>query len=222
MDELDKKIDESIKSMSNQIKEDKLSDEFKENLCKKLEENEKAKSKSIPRININIYKTLIATFACLFIIIAGYSLADDFENIILKKFSNIDEIAKKAIEDGNVEYIDMDYVTDQGISIKADYLIREKDSLYVALEVKTEEDYDEMILDEISILDEDGNVLFGSVSKNIKGSVTQFPDYMNNIIYVKINNSELIENGNRIFIKEVIFIRSENSIINGQWIIRYR
>ena len=42
MDEIDKKLDEVLNNMRKQIKQEKLSNEFKEKLIKKLEEYEKS------------------------------------------------------------------------------------------------------------------------------------------------------------------------------------
>ncbi len=42
MDELDRKIDKVLNNMRKKVKKEKLSDEFKEKLIKKLEEYEKS------------------------------------------------------------------------------------------------------------------------------------------------------------------------------------
>ena len=46
-------------------------------------------------------KWLVTAIACCFLIITTCCLAGDFENLVLKKFANIDKITKRAIENGN-------------------------------------------------------------------------------------------------------------------------
>lgn len=136
--ETEKRFNEELNEIKEKLKAEKLSDEFKANLQAKLEEelnkddSSKGKILKFPTIT----RKLAGICACfIFLFSSCFVFADDIENVILELFGNTDKIIAKAIEEGNYKDIEMDYVEDQGISIKVDYVVVEDDELYIAFNV---------------------------------------------------------------------------------------
>jgi hypothetical protein len=216
MGNLDEKIDESLNNMKSQIKNEKLSDDFKNNLIKEMneyDEIQKTKKHHIPG--------WITAVACCTIVFTGYCIAGEFENVILKHLSNIDEIAKKAVEEGNVEYLDTDYVTDNGISIKADYLIHQDGNTYIALSFKDGE-YDKIKMIEYEILDENGAVIYNNIygDKYINKCICFSSD--KGQIYIKLFEKNY-KNESTILIKEINLFKNNDVIsLKGNWRIKLK
>ncbi|MBQ7410631.1 MAG: DUF4179 domain-containing protein [Clostridia bacterium] len=165
MEKFDKDLEE-IKTGLNNIK---LSDDFKNNLKIKMEEEfnksdikENARSLIFPR-------KLVATFACFFLLITSCAVfADEIESFVANIFSNTDRKIEEAIANGNYKEIDMEYVEHDGIGIKVDYIVQEEDSLCIAFNVKSEEEFDEVYFDRIEILDKNNQIFFKTKDKNNK------------------------------------------------------
>ena len=221
MRDIDEKLDNTLNSMKNQINEEKLSDDFKEKLCKKLEESEE---KTSNKSKIYFPKSLIAVAACFVFVMISGSLAMEIDNVILKHFSNIDKVAKRAVEEGKVEYLNQDYVTDQGISIKADYMFQEDGDLYVVLEAKKEKNY-KIYLDRYEILNGNGEVLYnnaGNFSSVIISSALYSMEN-NNIVYIKIMNIT-DEYKDKILKVKRLYLENdgENVFLEGEWIFELK
>ena len=153
-DPIDNKINKDLKEIKDKLNAEKLSDEFKANLKAKLleelnkpEDTNKAKVIKFPAVTrklIGLCASLILIFTSCFV------CADDIENVILELFGKTDKIIANAIEEGNYKEINMDYVEDQGISIKVDYIVVEDDELYIAFNVLGDE-YDKVFLTNFNI-----------------------------------------------------------------------
>lgn len=196
MDEFNKDLDE----IKNKLNEVKLSDEFKENLKIKMEE-ELNKPNIKDRItNIIFPRKLVATFACFFLLVTScVAFADEIESLVANIFSNTDRKIERAIENGNYKKIDMDYVEHDGIGIKVDYIIQEDDTLCIAFNVKSEDEFDDIYFDGMKIENEFGNEIYSSKRnefKNIEFISTEKKINNKNIIYIcklkfaKINKNE--------------------------------
>ena len=224
MSDIDEKLDNTLNSMKNQINEEKLSDDFKEKLCKKLEESEE---KTSNKSKIHFPKSLIAVAAC-FVFILGCGFAGELDNLVLKHFSNIDEVAKRAVEEGKVEYLNQDYVTDQGISIKADYIFQEDGDLYVVLEAKSDI-ADKIYMNRYGIVDDKNTYLYESEMNSNVVSISIFYSFENDtVIYLKVkkieeNDDVNYKNISYIFIK-TIFLKndSEENLIEGKWKVKLK
>ena len=137
MEEFNKELEE----IKNELDQVKLSDEFKQNLKIKMQEElnkpnikEKVKTVLFPR-------KLVAAFACFIFVLTSIGVfADEIEGIITYIFSNTDKQIEEAIANGNYKKIDMEYVEHDGIGIKVDYIIQEDDALSIAFNVKSEEE----------------------------------------------------------------------------------
>lgn len=224
MSDIDEKLDNTLNSMKNQINEEKLSDDFKEKLCKKLEESEE---KTSNKSKMHFPKSLIAVAAC-FVFILGCGFAGELDNLVLKHFSNIDDVAKRAVEEGKVEYLNQDYVTDQGISIKADYMFQEDGDLYIVLEAKSDEKC-KIYMNEYEILDDNNMYLYKiRMGNNVISSNLFYSFEKDTVIYMKIKKLEKkgdmnCENINHIYIKSFLTVNDvEGKSIEGNWKIKLK
>lgn len=224
MDEFDKNLNE-IKTKLNDIK---LSDEFKENLKIQME-NELNKSKTKEKNRTILFpRRLVATFACFFLLISGcVTFADEIECLVTKIFSNTDKIVEEAIANGNYKEIDMEYVKDNGVSIKVDYVIIEDDSLYIAFNVLTEEEMKTIYFEDIEITDIDKNVIH-KLTNNKANINTEYSSYVKlieknkySVIY-RINIDEFNFEKDNIYIQinEIGYQGNNNyNRKNGKWIL---
>ena len=148
MDEFKKELDE----IKNELNEVKLSDEFKQNLKIKMEEEfDKPNIKEKAR-NILFPRKLIATFACfIFLLTSCAVFADEIESLVTHIFSNTDKKIERAIANGNYKKIDMDYVEHDGIGIKVDYIIQEENDLYIVFDINSKNEMETICFDDIEI-----------------------------------------------------------------------
>lgn len=160
--EIDKRFNEELNEIKEKLNAEKLSDEFKANLNAKLQEelnkddSSKGKIFNFPTIS----RKLAGICACfVFLFSSCFVFADDIENVILELFGNTDRIIAKAIEEGNYKDIEMDYVEDQGISIKVDYVVVQDDELYIAFNVLGEE-CDKIYFNDINIKTNNNFILY--------------------------------------------------------------
>lgn len=188
------KFDKDLEEIKTELNNIKLSEEFKTDLKVKMEEefnksNIKEKTK-----NLLFPRKLVATFACFFLVITSCVVfAEEIESFVTKIFSNTDRKIEIAIANGKCKKIDMEYVENDGVGIKVDYIIQEDDSICIAFNVKSEEEFDNIYLDEIEIRD-DNQIFFktqnGKEESKIKHYVYNKKNTSNeyNIIYKFILN----------------------------------
>lgn len=168
----EKKFEEDLNEIKEKLNAEKLSDEFKENLQEKLEEelngtpsNDNGKVIKFPILT----RKLAGICACfVFLCSSCIAFADEIENVIFNIFSNTDKIVERAIANGNYREIDMDYVEDNGISIKVDYIVAEDDNLYIAFNVLSEEEFDKVFIDGITVKNQNDTELYtmNSIDEN--------------------------------------------------------
>lgn len=173
--ETEKQFNEELNEIKEKLNSEKLSDEFKSNLQAKLQEelnkddSDKGKIIKFPTIT----RKLAGICACfVFLFSSCFVFADDIENVILELFGNTDRIIAKAIEDGNYREIKMDYVEDQGISIKVDYVVIEDDELYIAFNILGEEEFDKILLDNMKIYEDNNRLIYAVNDAERKSSLT--------------------------------------------------
>ena len=228
-DPIDNKINKDLKEIKDKLNAEKLSDEFKANLKAKLleelnkpEDTNKAKVIKFPAVTrklIGLCASLILIFTSCFV------CADDIENVVLELFGKTDKIIAKAIEEGNYKEINMDYVEDQGISIKVDYIVVEKDNIYIAFNTFGKE-CEKLFFDDITISNENNIIIYktGIVDEKTKLVFDKSNIQKNNIVAVykligtKIELNE-ISNLN-VKISEITFVKNkERKKLNGNWIL---
>ena len=162
-----KKFEKDLNEIKEKIHAEKTSDEFKQNLQNILEEElNKTSSKNERKIHFPVaMRKLAFACACLIVIFSScITFADDIENVIFKIFGNTDKVVEEAIANGNYKKIDMEYVEDNGVSIKVDYIIIEDNHMYVAFNVFRNEIYDEIYIKNIEIKDQDDALIYSNNS----------------------------------------------------------
>jgi len=220
-------FDNELKEIKNKINEIELSDEFKKRLEIKM--NEEFYNQEEPKeIKNNVFKfnsiskRLATIAACFVFLISGcVTFADEIESWVIKVFSNTDKQIERAIENGNYREIDMDYVENNGVAIKVDYLIVEEDTLCIAFNVKTEEEYDDVLFEDLIIKSNNEKNIF---SKSIDFNYDLYRKKINKENYILtykiqiINNSiELYDNLEIIIEKFDIKLNKEYKRINSLW-----
>lgn len=227
--EIDKRFNEELNEIKEKLNAEKLSDEFKANLNSKLQEelnkddSSKGKIFNFPTIS----RKLAGICACfVFLFSSCFVFADDIENVILELFGNTDRIIAKAIEEGNYKDIEMDYVEDQGVSIKVDYIVAQDDELYIAFNVLGEE-CDKVFFSDIKIKDQEDNLLFTRTAADNNSKLvvadTRIGTINTMVIYRLTNikhDLSLVENL-KIEISNINFIKDNVNINkNGNWEIK--
>ena len=224
--EIDKRFNEELNEIKEKLNAEKLSDEFKANLNAKLQEelNKDDSSKGKIFNFLTISRKLAGICACfVFLFSSCFVFADDIENVILDLFGNTDRIIANAIKDGNYKDIEMEYVEDQGISIKVDYVVIEDDELYIAFNVLGEE-CDKIYFNNINIKTLDNIILYTSDEANENSKFILDKNYINNdnmiVIYklteIKLKSNELIDL--KIEISNIGYKKMDKiENINGKW-----
>ena len=223
--EIDKRFNEELNEIKEKLNAEKLSDEFKANLNTKLQEelnkddSSKGKIFNFPTIS----RKLAGICACfVFLFSSCFVFADDIENVILDLFGNTDRIIAKAIEEGNYKDVEMDYVEDQGISIKVDYVVIEDDELYIAFNVFGEEEFDRIIIDGIEIQNQNNEKIYSKLYNTLENSMLTTMEKKintnNQIIIYKLNNKKYDMNEIDINIYRIDFIKdNDGNIKKGKW-----
>lgn len=161
------------------------------------------------------------------ILTTGAVFAKDIINFITSLFTNTTEGINKAVENGYVQNVDMDFVYDNDIGIKVDYLVMDDSNLDVSFvyDYKSDNDFSNIEIYEYIIRNEDNNLIYYFFEDNEKMQLgptftidrTRTTDKTNkfreSIIYQSNNfpNSE-----NLIFEIHSVFINNEK--ITGTWI----
>lgn len=159
MENFDKAIEE-IKARRNA---ETLSDEAKKRIVKALDEaaEKKFAEKKRVKFDYSFSQKVAAIFICCFIL-SSCAFAGDIGDFITKVFSNQDKNIEFAVENGYVQNIEMDYVESNGIGLKADYFYLDDYYMYIAFEVKADREFDEILLNEFEIKDENDNVIYSN------------------------------------------------------------
>lgn len=212
------KFDKDLEEIKTELNNIKLSDEFKSDLKIKMEEElNKSNIKEKTR-NLLFPRKLVATFACFFLIITSCVVfAEEIESFVTKIFSNTDRKIERAIANGNYKKIDMEYVENDGIGIKVDYIIQEDDSICIAFNVKSEEEFDNVRLKEVELFHNNDCVIFENENKDVI-YIEEFKQLTtdNAIIIYKIK--KVVENFDEIRIKNIFYEKNgERKDIYGEW-----
>lgn len=96
------------------------------------------------------------------ILTTGVVFAKDIINFITSLFTNTTEGINKAIENGYVQNVDMDFVYDNNIGIKVDYLVMDDNNLDISFvyDYKGDEQIETISIYEYIIRDEENNLIY--------------------------------------------------------------
>lgn len=207
-DIVEKKFEEDLKEIKDKLYAEKLSDEFLEKLNKTVENYNKdtGKTKSRTVLFNEINKKIVGICACFVLIFSSYiTFADYIENIAFELFKGTDNEIENVIEKGNYKKINMEYVENNEISIKVDYVATEKNNLYIAFNILTKNKYDKLYLDDIIIKDKNNFVIMNK-QNNKNNSIVKFQERKisdnNSIIINEIEEmDDILLNENEIMIE---------------------
>ncbi len=156
-------FNKSIEILKAKRKSITMSDEAKKRIKLKLdEEYAKRYSEKKPKFNYSFPQKVAAIFICCFII-SGCAFADDIGDFITKVFSNQNPHIDFAVENGYVQNIDMDYISSNGIDLKADYFYLDDYYMYIAFEIDADQEFTKVNLNEFEILDETNNIIYSNI-----------------------------------------------------------
>lgn len=173
-EKFNQKFEEDLKEIKEKLHAEKPSDEFKQNLQAILEEElNKTSDKKERKFHFPIYaKKLAAVCACLIIFFSGcFTFADDIENVILELFGNTDKIIENAIVNGDYQKVNMEYIKDNDISIKIDYVVKKEKELYVVFDVLTKEEFDQIYFEDIIFKVRNDFVLYNKIGRKNNSKV---------------------------------------------------
>lgn len=223
------KMEKDINSIKNKINKACLSEEYKDDLKNKLEEQLKnsenkinsnsIKSRKKNKVISYTKKILSACAAC--IILTSCTFADEIEDVMKNFFSNT--YKEFEVSDIELKSVDTDYVTNDGISIKVDSYAIKDDSLYLVFNVLSEEEIDECYIDDYVIENEDGEVIFDRKNylsyKNISSKYRlKKLNTKNIILFFKVSGIfKLNENRSlNIIIKQIKLIKDYEEKVNDK------
>ena len=190
------KFDEELEKIKSHKSSEKLSEEFKDNLVKKMDEeysknkNDKLKdfSNDFKKKSLSFSQRFAIVFS-LFIIISGVAFGKNIVDWAREVFSNQDKSIELAIENGYYQNIDMDYIYHDGVGIKVDYVCSDESCIYLAFNIKTEEEYNDLYLEGIELKNENDEIIYNKDSDEciIETQIKRITKY-NNIVLTKFYN----------------------------------
>lgn len=191
------KLDVELEVIKCKIHEEDLCESFKENLERKLnikceakENVTREKKNNIIRKPFYFYKAA-AVFVC-FVMFSSCAFAGGVGDWLRELFSNVDKGTEIAYENGDIKEVETEYQTFDGVSVKVDYVSLKDNELYVVFNVKTEEEYDRIDLNDLLIKDEFENEIFNIENKTNKYSVKRKSiDSRTKLIFVSINKKNI-------------------------------
>ena len=143
------------------------------------------------KIKVRIPQIVVYLFSII-IISTGVVFANDIVNFVKSLFINTTNSIDKAVENGYVQQINMDYIYDNNIGIKIDNLIIDDTNIDISIRYKINDSMIELIeLYEYEVRDQNNNLIY-ELNLNNK----EVADASHLIKYndsVKINNNEFNE-----------------------------
>lgn len=142
-------------------------DNLYENVSRKIEEDNNKMSK----------KTYLPKVAVAFLtlgIVSTSVFGKDIGNFMSRMFSNVDKGLQMATENGYIQEVNSEYVTDQGIAIKIDNIIVDENILNITFDVIVE-DCEDVYFNELKLNDEYNNIIYPSTElvDNVKHNISR-------------------------------------------------
>lgn len=166
MDEWEKYYKEECMKLNSQIKlRPGFKEELKVNIKAKLDERERRKEK------IRFYLSKVAVVFLSVTVVTTGVFAKDISAWFSNMFKSSDQTINSALEDGTVQYVDMDYIEHDGIGIKVNSILIGDNAMNVEFSIKGEFDgkinFEDVILkDEKSKLKYCYDLNLDSIDKN--------------------------------------------------------
>ena len=166
------KFEVELKIVKNKIHEEDLTEDFRDKLERQLYEKynnanaNKIKFKLLRR-PLLACKNVAAVFVC-FLLLSGCAFADEIEDLIKSMFSNVSQNAEIAYEEGNCIKVDSEYQTYGDISANVEYISSKDNELYIVFNIQTQENFDKIYLDGLTLEDESGEIKYLYSSYDVK------------------------------------------------------
>lgn len=228
------KLDVELDIIKCKIHKEDLQDDFKERL------EEKLNSACEPKLDTTVedvknrisrpfyfHKAVAAVFVCIFVF-SSYAFAGGVGDWIKEMFCNVDKEMEVAYENGDIKQVNTEYQTYDGVSVKVDYVSLKDNELYVVFNVKSEEEYTHIYIEEINIEDKYGNIISNNTKVN-KGDNDEYDFYFsekgistqNKLIFLstikKENNFEHYDNL-KLTVKNIEVVKNNmTQNFNGDW-----
>lgn len=217
-----KDLEKEINNVKNKINNIDLDENFKEELNHKLTLEYEKENKNNKKKIFYFPKQAVAAILCI-VILSSCVFADEIEHFVLGLFHNTDISIEEILENKNLQKFDMEYVEKDGIKMKIDYALVEKDSIYLVFNVLSEENIDKIYLDKFALMDENKNIIFDST--HLKSSryalYNKKINDKNSVCILEINNVKTIKRVSQldINISSIIILSNEKmNQINNKWI----
>lgn len=166
------KFEVELKIVKNKIHEEDLTEDFRDKLERQLYEKynnanaNKIKFKLLRR-PLLACKNVAAVFVC-FLLLSGCAFANEIEDLIKSMFSNVSQNAEIAYEEGNCIKVDSEYQTYGDISANVEYISSKDNELYIVFNIRTQENFDKIYLDGLTLEDESGEIKYLYSSYDVK------------------------------------------------------
>lgn len=166
------KFEVELKIVKNKIHEEDLTEDFRDKLERQLYEKynnanaNKIKFKLLRR-PLLACKNVAAVFVC-FLLLSGCAFADEIEDLIKSMFSNVSQNAEIAYEEGNCIKVDSEYQTYGDISANVEYISSKDNELYIVFNIRTQENFDKIYLEGLTLEDESGEIKYLYSSYDVK------------------------------------------------------
>ncbi len=192
---------------------------LKDTLKDKLDEKQKQKTH---------LKQVAAVFLAITLLSTGV-FAKGIGDFMSKLFSNTDKSMQIAVENGYIQNVNMDYVESNGVKIKVNSIMIDDNIMDVVFDVKTEEEYKNIILSEFCIIDENGNEIYSMVKQDKSSDVNNFyysSDFKvvsktNYLVHTKLSMlKKLYEANDQLYINiEMIGLntKQDEKLVKGNW-----
>lgn len=118
---------------------------------------DKEKEKKHKKIHSFSILTKVATVVITFtVFFSGISFAGDLWKVINLIFTNSNEAINKAVENGYVQKVDMDFIENNDVKVKIDYILLDDKNLNISFVSQYKEEVEEISLNNITVTNEKG------------------------------------------------------------------
>lgn len=139
--------------------EEKLNNEYNKSSNVDNNINTDIKKNNVVKFPFHFCKTAVAVFAC-FLVFSTYTFADEIEDIIKAMFCSVSPTSETAYDDGKLIEVDSEYQKFGEISAKVDYVSVHENDICIAINVKSDSEYDDINVKEMNIKDEFKNLIY--------------------------------------------------------------
>lgn len=205
--------------------EEKLNNEYNKSSNVDNNINTDIKKNNVVKFPFHFCKTAVAVFAC-FLVFSTYTFADEIEDIIKAMFCSVSPTSETAYDDGKLIEVDSEYQKFGEISAKVDYVSVHENDICIAINVKSDSEYDKLNIEDLEIRDENDNLIYDK-KENIYNSKYKISfsekniNRNNNIIFIEISNENTnFYVGNNIYLNFNNINTEINNKLNsnnGEW-----